>query len=57
VLVTDEILLKRAREKNIVQFFDKIVLYHGNYVSGEIKLDLPDISLFDETFYIDADSL
>jgi len=56
-LVTDEVLLKRAREKGVAHYFDKIVLYHGNYVSGEMKLDLPDISPFDETFYIDADSL
>lgn len=56
-LVADETIYNRIYDLKISHYFDNIILYQGNYVSWELKFELIHLSPFDETFYIDADSL
>ena len=56
-LVTDETLLSKITEFGLSHLFDEILIYKGDYISWEIKLELYKLSPFEETFYIDSDSL
>jgi len=56
-LITDEKIMKKIHEREINHYFDQIIMYKGNYTGLLVKLDLYQLSPFDETFFIDADSL
>lgn len=56
-LITDEKIMKKIHEREINHYFDQIIVYKGNYTGLLVKLDLYQLSPFDETFFIDADSL
>ena len=57
VLITDEKIMKKIYEREISHCFDQIILYEGNHTGLLAKLDLSQLSPFDVSFFIDADSL
>ncbi len=56
-LVTDEVLMNTLLEKKHSHYFDHIKICDNDSIAWETKFDLFKMSPFEETMYIDADSL
>ena len=56
-LLADDKTMDIVRKKGLDRYFDQVIFYNGNRTGLLAKLDLYNLSPFDETIFIDADSL